>query len=372
MEALIIISIPVYFLRFLFYYIGAGKQRDMSLNIPEATSLPFVSVIIPSRNEEKNIAACLESFIDVDYPTNKFEIIAINDRSSDNTPDIIESFKEKLPNLILLNLTEDRAEKNLFGKPGALDAGINAARGEFVLMTDADCTVSRGWIKNLVTSFIKSKADIIPSFTLVKGNSLFEKVQSIEWIFLETMAAGAIGMKRPQGCFGNNLSIRKSKYDELGGYSKIKFSVTEDLALLKAVFQSGGNTFFSTNPNTTVETLPVRDFSEYLSQHRRWAIGGKDLGWDAAFFLVSNILIWIGIVAGLITGNYLWALSLLLFRLLADSFLILPTLLRLKQLRLIPWIFPSVLFFMIMELVIPFLVIDNTVKWKGQVFRSLF
>lgn len=360
-------ALIIFLARFIFMWTGAKKEKSRNYHY-DIKDYPFVSVIVPSRNEENNIPNCLESLVNSDYPKDKYEIIAVNDRSSDNTEKIIREFAKRFPNIKPVNVKQDNSERNLKGKPGALQAGIDEAKGKYLMMTDADCIVNPEWIKKTALTMEAGNLDLMPSFTLISGKKLFDKIQANEWIYMHTMASAGVGHNTPLGCYGNNLTIKRNKYEELGGYSNIDFSVTEDLALEKAVFNSGGNVHYHCDKATTVTTLPVTGISEYLKQKKRWAVGGTALGWKALYFVISSVLIWLSVFASIFFQDWLWLTAFLLVRIISDYILIESSLkkLRLKNTRI--YAIPSIIFFMIMELMVPFTLLTGKVKWKGQKF----
>jgi cellulose synthase/poly-beta-1,6-N-acetylglucosamine synthase-like glycosyltransferase len=364
----ILTAITIFAIRTLIFYIGVAYARKETNIKSNELFEPFVSVIIPSRNEENNIENCINYFNKSDYPKNKFEIIAVDDRSTDKTPQIIANLQLKYENLKVVTVTEKTKNINLKGKPGALSEGIKAATGELILMTDADCEVNPKWISTIVQQFNDKELGLLSSFTLIKEKSIFDKLQALEWIYMSTMASGGVGVKQPLGCFGNNLTIRKSVYDKLGGYENIKFSVTEDLALQQAVFKTDNKVKFICDYNSTVTTLPVATFGEYVSQHRRWALGGFELGWRAVIFVASSAAIWIGLLAALISGNFLWMFAIIITRIFGDFTLIQQSITTLKQEHLSQWIIPSVFYQMLIELIIPPSMLNKKIQWKGQIF----
>src|SRR5690606_36911952 len=90
------------------------------------------------------------------------------------------------------------------------------------------------WIET-IAGYCTEDTGLVASFTVMEPGNTFETLQTLEWVFNHTLAGAGVGLKQPLGCFGNNLSIRRTVYDELGGYARIRFSVTEDLALQQAV-----------------------------------------------------------------------------------------------------------------------------------------
>jgi cellulose synthase/poly-beta-1,6-N-acetylglucosamine synthase-like glycosyltransferase len=367
-EIVIFCSIIIYSIRSIIFIFGSYKERNKYNTKSLSEEFPFVSIIIPARNEEGNIANCIKSVAQNTYPIDKYEIIAINDRSTDNTQQILFNLQNQYQNLKVVNITEETKNHNLLGKPGALQAGIDISSGEFILMTDADCVVNSNWIRTIVNNFIHG-IGIIPSFTLIKAKTFFDKVQEVEWVFMHTMASAGIGLKQPLGCYGNNLSVRKSDFNQMGGFQNVKFSVTEDLALLQTIIKNGSQAHYLTHPDAAVTTLPCRTIKEYISQHHRWALGGIALGWRAAIFVISSIALWSGIIISIITGNCLTLIAVVSTRLIGDFLVIAPPLKILKQTKLYLWIIPSILCLMLIEIFIPFLILDKKVTWKNQVFK---
>jgi cellulose synthase/poly-beta-1,6-N-acetylglucosamine synthase-like glycosyltransferase len=362
-------SVLVFGSRTLLFSAGSLKERMKKSSKKHSSIKPFISVIVPARNEEKVIENCIHSIYRNNYPKDRYEIIAVNDRSSDSTGAILARLKYKYENLKVININADNRNKNLIGKPGALQAGIDNAQGSILMMTDADCTVTKAWIKNIVKAFNDPEVGFVAAFTYVKGRSLFHIIQSIEWVYMHTMGLAGVGLNNPLGCFGNNISIRKEVFHRLGGYEGIQFSVTEDLALERATFNAGYKVRYLCDPKTLVNTLPVNDLVAYIKQHHRWAVGGLDLGLRGFFFVFSSITFWLGLLTTIFFFDYWVFLAFIGFRLLCDFSLIFPSLRSLKKQRLNIWILPAVLFFMIIEIVVPFLLMERDITWKGQVFR---
>jgi cellulose synthase/poly-beta-1,6-N-acetylglucosamine synthase-like glycosyltransferase len=365
-EALFLISFSFYFARVLFFVLGSRKGRIES-NDNYTINFPFVSIIVPARNESNNIIMCLDSICRSDYPIEKYEIIVVNDRSTDTTQQLVENYILHSSNIRLINVKNEN-EKTVKGKPGALDLGIKSAKGEYILMTDADCEVNAKWISSIVKTFVDKKSDQVAAFTLVKHKTFFDKYQAVEWILMHTMASGGIGYKFPLGCFGNNTAIKKDMYLNLGGYGNLEFSVTEDLALLQAVHKANGKIDYICSKDSTVRTLPIKGIRDYLKQRKRWAIGGKKLGWKAFLFVLASLLIWISFIASLTTGNYLLAISILLLKLITDAILVIPSILTVKENGLFAYLLPVNMLFLVIELILPFLLINKKVEWKGQIF----
>lgn len=367
MKYIFIISIILFLIRFFFMLIGSLKEKSKQKK-SYIKEYPFVSIIVPARNEEDKIEKCLLELTESDYPKEKYEILPVNDRSDDSTGKIIDNLADLHSNIKPVHVTENNKHKNLKGKPGALQSGIEKSQGKYLLMTDADCLVNKNWIKTTVQNFETNDYDLIPSFTLISGNRIFDKIQAVEWIYMHTMASAGVGNNTPLGCYGNNLSIRKNMYENIGGYPNIEFSVTEDLALEKSVFEHKGKVHYHCDYDSTVVTLPCKTMSEYLKQKKRWAVGGTGLGWKATYFVFASLAMWTSIIISGIYQMWIWLAIIGIIRFLADYLLIDSSLPKLKQQRLRKWILPSVIFFTVMELIVPFTLLTGKVKWKGQKF----
>ena len=361
-------AIIAFSLRGIIFLYGAYRERK-NTSTTKISNFPFVSIIVPARNEENNIENCIRSVSANRYPKNKFEIIAVNDRSTDNTLKILEQLKNEIPNLKIVNVKNEYDKKNLKGKPGAIQAGIDASSGEIIMMTDADCIVGEEWIKTIVSQYNNTNIGLVASFTNVVGNRVFDRIQAIEWAYLHTMASAGVGLNQPLGCYGNNLSVRREAYEKVGGYKNIRFSVTEDLALLQSVHNAGYKIRYLTHKDADVDTFACKTFGEYLKQRHRWAVGGLDLGWRAAIFIISSALLILGIISTLIMWNPVYLVAIVLTRMFWDYLLIGSSFNILDKKELKIWIPLAVLFFIVLETIVPLLVLQKKIEWKGQVFQ---
>ncbi len=349
---------------------GALQQRklsDFDVNV-DLDDLPFVSVIIPAKDEEHNIERAVRSVAECEYPDGMYEIIAVNDRSLDSTGAILDKLASEIPNLKVLHRKESDVEKNLLGKPGAIQFAADVAKGEFLLLTDADCKVQKKWISTIVGAFRKYYVDLIPSFTHVESNSLFDKIQAVEWLYMHTMASAGVSHKKVLGAYGNNFNIRSSIFRKIGGYRNIKFSVTEDLALMQAVDEIGGKIIYLNNYNSSVITYGCKTFTEYMNQKHRWAVGGKALGYKASIFVFTSLAIWISLLVSIISGNVLWIFAVLFTRLYGDYLVVNISISSQKKENLKPFVLLSLAFFMSIELLIPWTLLKQNVIWKNQRF----
>ncbi len=367
-EGLCLLAIAVYVLRTAFFGVGAWRQwRHSRRECLPAGSTPAVSVIIPARNEEHTIARCVESVFACRYPS--FEVLVVNDRSTDGTEAVLEELQRRYgERLRVFHRREEPRVANLQGKAGALHIGVEHARGEILLFTDADCRVPPTWIATMVAPFAQPAVGFVAGFVLVEGKRFFDLLQAAEWLLLNAAGSGGIGWGQALGCFGNNLAVRAQAYWDTGGYERIPFSVTEDLGLQQAVHRCGWRMVYCHAPEAVVETLPVATLAERIRQLRRWGQGGRRLGlWAVAFMLTTALFF--GALAGAgVAGEWLWMVGVLAARCGADTALGALAALSIRRPRLL-WMVPvASAFLMVMEGVLPLLVyLQPQVRWKGRV-----
>ncbi|GAB5465621.1 MAG: glycosyltransferase [Candidatus Kapaibacteriales bacterium] len=382
LSSLLLIPILLYSVRTLYFLVGilysiakSNSKQNTYLNKKIQFSekkLTLASIIVPARDEEQNIAACIRSIFEADIKDIQLELIIIDDRSSDNTSSIVEEIFQEAPDSIncILHQIKSDSEKQLLGKPGAVQIGIEISKGEAILMTDADCTINPGWIKAHLIQHqtSKTKLSFSGSFTLIKGDTVFGRLQEVEWMFSHTMASAAATLHLPLGCYGNNISASRKLLIETNGFKNIPFSVTEDLALMQAADSKNATITYPCSVSSSVTTQPVTTLKEYIDQRQRWAVGGRALGWKAIAFVISTASITLSLIALTIFGQFALAAALLAFRVLCDTIIILPSAIKLKRHRLLPWVPFSLLALIITESIIPFLLLRKKVVWKGQTF----
>ncbi len=132
--------------------------------MPDESDLPFVSVIVPMRNERRHIERCLESLVAQDYPHDRFEVIVIDGNSTDGSRELVESLQEEIPNLRLL---ENRGKHTARG----LNIGLAMARGEVITRVDAHAAAAPDYLRESVAALRRTGADVVggPIQTLGEG-----------------------------------------------------------------------------------------------------------------------------------------------------------------------------------------------------------
>lgn len=358
-EFLAIITL-LYLVQIGIFIIGLRRHPDRLFK----ESNPFISVVIAARNEEDNIFNCLTSVVNQTYHKSKFEIIVVDDASTDNTYNICTEFAAKYSNIKLIKVKEDN---KLIGKANALAQGIDTAQGEVILITDADCTVPDTWLEQTAIRY-NDNIGLVGGFTLQKANTAFEGMQSLDWAFIMGMAVSSAGFRYPLGSIGNNLSFKKSAYDEIGGYKNLKFSVTEDYTLVQAILKTKKWKYsYPLDPKHLVESKPCTDFKNLLRQKHRWGKGGLDMKPIGFVMMAIGFLMHLSPFIVLYWGCFLQAATAFMLKFIGDYcflYSILKKLDRTKELKYFYWF---ELYFTIYVIILPFLVFfGGKVKWKGR------
>ncbi len=362
--------IPYLLTAFLFLYFiemavaitAVQHPRDHS----DESARMFVSVVIAARDEEGHLAACLQSVLNQTYDSQAFEVIVVNDHSSDRTETICQEFAARHANLRYLNAREDA---QLRGKTNALDQAIEAAKGEIILITDADCTVPPTWVEWTAKRYISS-VGIVGGLTLQKADTWFEGMQSLDWAYLLSLAAATMSLRIPLSTIGNNLSFRKSAYNEVGGYRKIPFSVTEDFMLFQAIVQTKRwNYLCPIDPRTLVTSHPCSGWQELVRQKHRWGTGGLDMHLTGLSIGVIGFGLNVAMLIAFVTGDFAAAAYSLLVKMAVEFSFLYTTLRKLRQLAVLRHFLWFEFYFLCYVLVLPFLVFfGGRVVWKGRTY----
>jgi 1,2-diacylglycerol 3-beta-glucosyltransferase len=361
-EVFLFIVTTLYLCQAGLFLLGLRRNRDY---LQDSSEL-FVSVIIAARNEEANLPNCLESVVNQTYSTSQYEIIVINDGSTDRTEIVCQNFIQRYPHIKLVRVEEDT---HLRGKANALAQGIDAAKGEIILITDADCTVPKTWVEYTAKRYL-TDIGLIGGFTLQKAGAPFEGMQSLDWAFILGIAAATAGFKHPLGSIGNNLSFRKSAYDQIGGYRQLKFSVTEDYTVVQAIVGSKKWKYsYPIDPKHLVESKPCSNLLTLLRQKHRWGKGGLDMKPAGFAIMVIGFFMHLSPFVMLYWGGVVQAATALMIKFIADYIFLHKILKQLDRTDELRWFYWFELYFIIYVMLLPFLVFfGGKVKWKGREF----
>jgi cellulose synthase/poly-beta-1,6-N-acetylglucosamine synthase-like glycosyltransferase len=253
------------------YFITRVRVGLLSLRFAQSKKvIHHVSVVIAARDEEKNIEHCLQSLLNQTYPADSYEIIIVDDGSTDKTSSIVKSFSERFAHIHLLSLIFD-ATKKVGRKPIAIAKGIAQAKGEIILTTDADCIVPPKWIEIMVNHFEEGVVFVAGPVAEYDSNTFFAKMEQLEFLGLITTAAGLIGSGRPIICNGANLAYRKDAFIAIDGFSVESGSNDDESLMSKMVYRKIGKVVFAPEADAVVTTSSSNTLSTFFRQRIRWA-----------------------------------------------------------------------------------------------------
>jgi len=289
--ALLIIMVVItmlYLLMIMVFTIGWFTVKQTGQ--PEVTPSIKLSVIVPARNEEDNISACLTGILSQSYPPSLYEIIVIDDHSDDQTHDIAMQYAGKANNLSILRLPE-----NLSGKKQALDFGISNAKNDVIITTDADCSFHQHWLST-IASYWHSNNMVMASGPVVfnEGKSLFQRLQSVEFLSLIASGAGSVASGIPILCNGANLVFSKKAYYEVDGYKRKDYLVSGDdvFLMLKMRKKFGNKTIgFIKSYYAIVYTAPQKSLGAFLEQRVRWI--SKSRGYTNFEIIATSLIVYL-------------------------------------------------------------------------------
>jgi cellulose synthase/poly-beta-1,6-N-acetylglucosamine synthase-like glycosyltransferase len=360
-ESFLLIVTLLYLLQTAFFLWGIHRGCDH-----KTASTSFVSVIVAARNEEVNLPRCLEALAAQTYDRALHEVIIVNDQSTDATEKIITDFEQKHPQFHLVNA---KLDARVHGKGNALAQGIDVAKGEIILITDADCVVPLTWVEATAQRYTDD-VGLVGGFTLQQAATPFEGMQSLDWAYILGMAATTAAIGRPLGSIGNNLSFRKSAYNEVGGYRKLKFSVTEDYTIVQAIVKTKHWKYrYPIDEKNLVMSLPCSDWQTLIRQKHRWGKGGLDMKIEGFFIMAISFLMQTAPLVMLYWGGVVQAATALMLKFIADYMFLYQILKRLNRTEELKWFYWFELYYLGEVVLLPFLVFfGGQVKWKGRTF----
>jgi chlorobactene glucosyltransferase len=200
---------------------------------------PFVSVLIPARNEEDTIAACVNSLLEQDYPN--FEVIVLDDDSADQTQQILLKLAQNQTDLSVLS--EQPAEEGQTGKNWACSQLALHAKGELLFFTDADTIHQPQTLQSAVSALLGEEADLITGYPRQILGSFHEKllVPFFSWAVLAFFPLGiAYNSQSPlfTTAVGQMMLFKRDAYLSIGGHAGVSSSIVDDLSLARKIHAS--------------------------------------------------------------------------------------------------------------------------------------
>jgi cellulose synthase/poly-beta-1,6-N-acetylglucosamine synthase-like glycosyltransferase len=306
----------------LIAYYHSAWNRLPEFVLPEKNASVFISVVIAARNEEGNINALLQSLYDQRYPKELFEVIIIDDHSTDNTWSLLQEQRLSPMQVKPLQLQEFVDERNVIAsyKKKAIETGINAATGTLIVTTDADCRFNPLWLQTIAAFYEANDAKFIAApVTFYNQPTLLSVFQSIDFLTLQGITAASVYKRFHSMCNGANLAYEKAAFHEVNGFNNIdNIASGDDMLLMHKIFKQYPNgVFYLKNRRAIVTTDPVTTWKQFFHQRIRWA-SKADKYDDKRIFIVLllvyllNVCFLAGAIAAFFKTTWLMLVLLLL------------------------------------------------------------
>ncbi len=249
------------------YYIKISKEEKKILS-----SYPFVNILVPAHNEAKVIVKTVESLLKLDYPNNRYNIIVINDNSTDQSKDLLENIQKENPDRALKIINTDNIIGGK-GKSNALNIGLSHSKGDYVVVYDADNTPEKDALRYLVTEIENDDelGAVIGKFrTRNRDVNLLTRFINIETLSFQWMAqAGRWHLFNLCTIPGTNFIIRRYIIDEIGGWDIA--AVAEDTELSFRIYANGYKIKFM--PLAVTWEQEPQTLKVWFKQRVRWVKG---------------------------------------------------------------------------------------------------
>jgi cellulose synthase/poly-beta-1,6-N-acetylglucosamine synthase-like glycosyltransferase len=365
----------------LILYFSSGIERLKSPVNDHKEPETLFSILVPFRNEVLNLPALLQSIAALDYPSHKFELILINDNSSDESVSIVNVFIKDHPNLKITQL--DNIKQSRSPKKSAITIGVASASHPWILTTDADCIVPHTWLHAYDMMVRQEKFRmIVAPVAYVRRAGFLHNFQVLDFLSLQGTTMGSFGMKdkrlgKPFLCNGANLCYQKESFTEVNGFNGNEHLASgDDVFLLEKMYKLFPDEIqFIKSKEAIVLTSSKDSLRELIRQRVRWA--SKTTGFDSFFAKLVGLLVFgtslfmvIAIILG-VMGQMSWAYVGLLFLLKfnVDFVFLHKTSEFFEQQDAMKSYFFSSLLYPLFTILIVALSLKKGYTWKGRVFR---
>lgn len=330
------------------------------------------SIVIAVRNEGNNIETLLNQLVNQDYNKKKYEIIIVDDHSTDNTVQVVNQFINENPD-VKIKLIESSGE----GKKHAINEGVTMSSTQLIITTDGDCNVKPGWLQCIVDFYNSSGCRLIIGPVIYDGEkTILQKLFSLDFASLVASGAGSVGAGLPLMGNGANLAFSKDVFTSLKTKNNTnRFTSGDDVFLIHYVTKKYGSSAvgFLRNRSAIVSTLPPQNLLEFLSQRKRWA--SKATGYQMLWPIIVSltVLFFNMLLVLMLLGSlfYSWMLPLFFLIIITKFVIDIPLVFNFLSFAEKPHLKPLLF---IMEFVYPVYIVIIAITsfifrfgWKGRV-----
>ena len=334
------------------------------------------SIIIPARNEAENIDRFLPSILEQSYPEALFDVTVINDYSTDDTAQKVQTLQKKYSNLHLIQLSEhlDDQVTNAYKKK-AIEIAIAQSKGDWIITTDADCKAEETWLLQY-DAYIQLHLPVLVAAPVMFFNtgSFLSIFQVLDFMSLQGITAAAVGAGTHAMCNGANLAYLKTAFYEVGQFKGIDHIASgDDMLLMQKIKQRfPGKLGYLFNANAIIQTAAMPNWKSFFNQRIRWA-SKADSYQDKSIFIVLLLvyllnfsLLLLGITAFFVENGWHYFIILVAIKTIVELSFMIPVSRFFGLTETIGW-FPIMQPFHIIYTVIAgWLGKFGSYQWKGR------
>lgn len=376
--ASIIITI-IYLLLIGGFVIGFDKATHFQLE--DILAKTKFSIVIPFRNEVENIEELLSSLQHLQYPKHLFEIILVDDDSDDNSTELIQSFIDKnqlTEDVIHIKTIQNKRTTNS-PKKDAITTAINHAKNNWILTTDADCSLPQYWLSSFDELIQKTDAKCIAApVSFLSESSFLNQFQILDMLSLQGATIGGFGMNKPFLCNGANFAYKKQLFKQLNGFEgNTNIASGDDIFFLEKVMKHHPkHLFYLKNEHAIVKTKTQATWQDLIHQRVRWT--AKTSAYNNTMGKLTGLIVLImnGLIISTLTLSLLSVYSLKIFgylifiKLNIDFLLIYKSSVFFKQKSSLKSFLIAFLLYPFFSFYVAFLSVFKTYKWKNRSFKK--
>lgn len=358
----------------ILYYRNGWMNLPPAESSRESPATSSFSIIVPARNEEQFIGACIQSLLAQDYPASMFEILVVDDHSSDQTPEIVRSFTDSRVRLLSLMEMLPDIPINSYKKK-AIETAIGQAKNGFIVATDADCRVPPRWLSGINTAIVQKNAAFLAMPVVLDSNGSFlQDFQLLDFLTLQGITGASVHRRFHSMCNGANLAYSKQVFYEVGGFEGVDEIASGDdmLLMYKVCLKKPAAVFFIKSPELIVASRSADSWKGFFRQRIRWASKAGKYKDRRIFFTLLLVYLFnfnfpvLAVSCIFYPWHWYWLIGLLLAKTAIELFFLLPVAaffgLKAKLLRF-PFMQPVHILYTIIA---GFLGSISRYEWKGR------
>ena len=335
------------------------------------------SIIIPFRDEAENLPSLLKSIAALNYPSHLYEVLLVNDESTDHSVNIINQFSNTNETLNIQVIPNIRM--SLSPKKDAITIAVQHAQHNWIITSDADCTVPMYWL-DIIDCFIQKNTCrlIVAPVSYHRVNSFLDRYQHVDFMSLQGVTIGSFGIQKPLLCNGANLIYDRAFFDELNGFKgNSTIASGDDMFLLeKALKASPKSVMYLKNKKAIVLTKPQPNLNELMAQRVRWAAKTKSYKTllpklvGLLVFIMNALLISLSVFMLLKIISVSLFLYIFIIKTSIDFLLIFKTVRFFGHEKLLPSYILSSILYPFFSVYVTFISVFKGFKWKDRAYSK--